>query len=550
MNLEGAVTRRKARAHGLTVILAICLTLAVVVYTAWSYSLQMQNMNDRALTEARTLAIEILASWNYIDDVQHMINYNADGTYDFKGVYCSIAGKNIANRFTNLSDGYRIRFVREDPRSPLDEPDELELSALRAFAERSATEFYATAGGGLGALGAFGALGALAGQAAGGLGAGALEGGSASPGASASRDVSTSRDASPTLRYLTPLTVKGGCLTCHGDPAGTRDEVGYLREGMQLGDVAGALSISIPLGSYVRDAFGYLARTVAFFLVLVTVVTLSVRALLKRWTLEPLSNENRHLQAVAEAKSDLVSIMSHELRTPLASIIAFTDLWAKADGHDPERERELVAAVKQNSEVLLEMVNNTIDIARIEAGRYELACEQVDVDEVVGAVASVAKPLALAKGIAFACSVDPEVPIVMSDWEALRKILANLAGNAVKYTDRGRIDIDVSYDRAAATLTLAVRDTGVGIREEDLESIFEVFSQGKEVVKGQKRNGSGLGLGLVRNLARLMGGSVEVASELGAGSTFTVRVHAESVDGNDDEAEGLGEVEGTAQRGR
>ncbi len=482
------VEQRIRWARRLTFVLAACLTAAAVAYTAWSYALQMRNMTDRALTEARTLCIEVMASWDYVDAVQHSINYNSDGTYDFKGVYCSVAGKNIARRFTSLADGYRIGFVRENPRTPTDEPDELESQALACFASGDAQEYYEVLGG--------------------------VEG----------------RGNARELRYVAPLEVTGGCLTCHGEPAGTRDEVGFMREGMQLGDLAGAVSIAIPLDSYMNDALGYVVQTVAFFLVLVTAVTLLIRRLLKRWALEPLSTQNAQLQAVSQAKGELVSIISHELRTPLASIIAFTDLWAKTDGCDREQERELVGEVRRNGEVLLEMVNNTVDVARIEAGRYVLACEEVDVDEVMGAVLSMMRPLAIEKGLQLECRVDAEVPVVMSDWESLRKILVNLVSNAVKYTDEGRVEARVSYDTVAGELVMVVRDTGIGIRKEDLEGIFEVFSQAEGMEKGRRRNGSGLGLSLVRNLARLMGGEVEVQSTPGTGSTFTVHVKARACD--------------------
>lgn len=490
------VEQRIRWARRLTFILALCLTGAAVAYTAWSYTFQMRSMNERALTEARTLCVEVMASWDYVDAVQHRINYNSDGTYDFKGVYCSVAGKNIANRFTALADGYRIRFVRDDPRTPTDEPDEVESQALASFGDGQAQEYYEVCQGQDGS-------------------GNALE-----------------------LRYVAPLEVTGGCLTCHGEPAGTRDEVGFVREGMALGDLAGAVSIAIPLDSYTRDAMGAVVQTVLFFLLLVTAVTLLIRWLLKRWALEPLAAQNAQLQAVSQAKGELVSVISHELRTPLASIIAFTDLWAKDDGADRDRQRELVGAVRRNSEVLLEMVSNTVDVARIEAGGYELACEEVDVDEVVGAVTSVMKPLALEKGLALECRVDADVPIVLSDWESLRKILANLVGNAVKYTDEGRVGVRVSYERASGELVMEVTDTGVGIRREDQQAIFEVFSRGEGEPGCRRRSGSGLGLSLVRNLARLMGGEVSVESEPGVGSTFTVRVQAKALDVAEDSDEG------------
>ncbi len=473
--------------RGLSIRVA-CLAVAVVavaavVYLAWSQSYQEEAVRGKALAEARTLNLEMQAVWDYIDDSQPLINVNDDGSYSFKGVYCSVAGKAIAKRFTRDSEGYVIRYVREDPRSGTDVPDEFEAEALARFEEGAATEHYGV----------------------------------------------SSVDGQPVFRYASRLVLKRNCLQCHGEPAGEPDVTGFLKEGMSEGDLAGCVSMVIPLGSYEAEAHTELAVSLAFFFCLATAIVVVVAFALRRWVARPLETANAQLQDESEEKSNFLAIMSHELRTPLSSIIAFTDIWERSPRAKDPDERKLVQEIKENSVVLLDMVNNTIDVARLEAGRFEVQCDEVDLVDVVNAVFAVAEPLAIKQGIVLGKSVDPGIPIMRSDWEALRKIIMNLVSNALKFTERGG-SVEVSArlanagdeDEGGALAVIAVADTGCGIDPDDHARIFSRFTQASAAASG--RGGSGLGLFLAKNLAERLGGSIAVESAPGKGSTFTVVV--------------------------
>lgn len=511
------------------VIVAV-VAVAACIYLAWTQVAQQQGVEGKALAEARTLNAEMTAVWDYIDQSQNAINFNADGSYDFKGIYCAVAGKGIARRFTNEAEGYVIRYVREDPRTATDAPDSFEQAALDSFKEGSATEYYG-------------------------------------------RDT---YEGQSMFRYVSLLTIKYNCLDCHGEPAGEFDETGFLKEGMALGDVAGAVSIMIPLASYEAEASAGLVRSVVFFVALAVAIVLIVRMALNRWVTRPLETANVRLQSENEAKADFLAVMSHELRTPLSSIIAFTDIWerrmqARGGGAGPAGadvdDARLLGEIKENSQVLLEMVNNTIDVAKIEENRLEITHDEVDVVDVFSMVGAVIEPLALKQGIRFTKHVDADVPIIRSDGEALRKIVMNLASNAVKFTERGgevRVEARVCDAEALAggggtglgvhageegvglgahadggagagtppgrTLVITVSDTGCGIPEEEFERIFGKFSQsGFEMASASQ--GSGLGLYLVRTLAERLGGVVSVRSVVGKGSTFTVTLPLEADEG-------------------
>ncbi|WP_452040710.1 ATP-binding protein [Adlercreutzia rubneri] len=457
----------------ITVVVAVC----AVVFLAWTQSNQEEAIRSKVLVEARTLNTEMRAVWNYIDDAQPSININADGTYDFKGIYCSVAGKGIAKRFTRESDNYVIRYVRENPRSGTDEPDSFEQVALNHFTVGGATEHYEL----------------------------------------------TDYEGRPVFRYASVLPIKPNCLPCHGEPAGTPDETGFLREGMELGDVAGAVSIIIPADAHIKEARRELASSVLFFCVLAAAIATVVFVAVRRWVAAPLARANAQLEAESKQKSDFLAIMSHELRTPLTSIIAFTDIWEKAPEGGAIDQARLVAEIKQNSTHLLEMVNNTIDVARLEAGRMEIQCEETDLLDVLGTVFAVADPIALKRGIKLEREIDYSIPIMLTDDEALRKILLNLVGNALKFTEPGgTVRVRAERNKAAGTVVLSVEDAGCGIPETDFERIFGKFSQTAR--DGNVETGSGLGLFLVRSLAEKLGGAVSLASEVGCGSTFAVTI--------------------------
>ncbi|WP_080801826.1 ATP-binding protein [Arabiibacter massiliensis] len=470
---------KKASAR-LGFLLSISIVLVAIAYVVGSFLSYQHIYENQVLEVARSLRMAMQASWNYVDDSQDLINYNSDGSYDFKGVYCSVAGKSIAQRFTMQSNSYGVRYVRYDPRSGTDHPDDFESRALDQFVGGGDSEYYAFSPEG--SEGAF--------------------------------------------RYVYELEITTGCLECHGEPRGEKDVTGFKKEGMKLGDVAGAVSISIPLDTYEQERSARLVQTGLFFALLMVFLGLLVRHGVNSWITRPLEEKAERHQRESEEKSNFLTMMSHELRTPLSSIVAFADMWEKDLGSDEKAGSDDISTVavheiKENSQVLLGMINNTIDLARLEAGRYELCHEEGDLADVVNAALASTKHLAQKKGITLSTSVPEDTPIVVSDWEAVRKILVNLIANALKFTEEGgRVDVGVRYDAHDGLCILEVSDTGRGIPEEDFERIFERFSQSSQ--PADSRTGSGLGLALVKNLAEMLGGSVSVKSALGVGSVFTV----------------------------
>jgi len=466
-----------------TILVTTVIVVAVSIYLAWSLHIQRAATEDKALSAARTLSIEMTAAWDYINDSQMAINYNSDGSYDFKGIYCSIAGKDIAQRFTKQSEGYVIRYARENPRSGTDEPDEFERKALRLFSTGKARELYGI----------------------------------------------EEYKGEMVFRYTSAIEIRYNCLSCHGEPAGEKDEAGFLKEGMKFGDIAGTASIIIPLDLYEKEAQTRTFQTIEFFLALLFVVIAVIRFALRKWVTEPLTQANLELQDENEAKTNFLTIMSHELRTPLSSIIAFTDIWEKSFNEKSEDEQRLVHEIKENSRALLNMVNNTIDVARLEAGRFEIAYDEVDIVDVVSSVVSVADPIAIKHGISLEKRISPDTPIIISDWEALRKIVMNLVSNALKFTGTGgKIDIEVSYLSDIERVVIKVADTGTGIPEKDREKIFDRFTQSAQ--QGDARaNGSGLGLFLVKTLTKKLGGEIRVETAVKKGSVFSVYIPTNSL---------------------
>lgn len=174
-----------------------------------------------------------------------------------------------------------------------------------------------------------------------------------------------------------------------------------------------------------------------------------------------------------------------------------------------------------------------LECARIQAGSETLNLELVDLNDLVGMVESAMAPVAAKKGVAFTTRVDFDVPLIMGDWEKLRRVLANLTNNAVKFTDAGgevavRVCCEAKED-GARNVVMRVRDTGIGIPKEAQELIFERFRQ-ENMSTVRRYGGSGLGLSLVKDLVAMMGGTVAVSSEPGCGSTFAVELPAEEED--------------------
>jgi two-component system sensor histidine kinase BarA len=248
---------------------------------------------------------------------------------------------------------------------------------------------------------------------------------------------------------------------------------------------------------------------------------------------DELAQANMNLYEMNRLKSDFLATMSHELRTPLNSIIGFSDVLGSIQSLD-DKQRRYVQNIRSSGRMLLEMINDILDLAKIEAGKMEVRPSTFRVESVVSAQCDMARPLAEKKNIDLEFEVGEGLEACEQDQAKVQQILANLLSNAVKFTpEGGRVDVRAGLDRgdgeSAPAIVLEVIDTGVGIAAEEQQTIFEKFRQGRVFQSGddamtREYSGTGLGLSIVRELCRLLGGDIDLESQLGRGSRFTVRL--------------------------
>jgi signal transduction histidine kinase len=225
------------------------------------------------------------------------------------------------------------------------------------------------------------------------------------------------------------------------------------------------------------------------------------------------------------AKSEFLANMSHEIRTPMNGIMGMLDL--VLDGPICEEKRSYLQVARDSSVALLAILTDVLDLSRIEAGRLSIASQTGSAGEAMEAAATVTGPTASEAGIEFAWRA-PDSPLrYQGEAQRVEQIVANLLANAVKFTRAGgRVSADVSVARTGdgrEWVRFRVSDTGIGIARDQLERIFEPFIQAEQGYT-RAHGGVGLGLAISRNLARMMGGDIEVESEPGHGSTFTLRL--------------------------
>lgn len=532
-----------------TLILIALMVLAVALNAIWSMNSQLNRAEDEMLEKSRILTEELDAVWEFMDINQDRIDTDADGSYNFKGLYCAIAGKSIAKILERESD-YIVRYTSPTPRKSAFGVDEYEANAVSAF-ENGDSEYYSM----------------------------------------------SEYNGMQVFRYVKPIYIEESCLDCHGSPAGEIDVTGYVKEGMEVGDLVGVTSIIMPIDAYMTGIQNSIIEQSIYFAVVIGVIILVIGLVITRTFTQPLTqigkaaeqieagDFNINLQEVgtseirdlarqigsmaeqlktlyenlegevalrteqlasanelleeqqrklAEAneelkeenryKSDILAVMSHELRTPLTAIIAYTDMWLASTAHRGGSEESAVREIKENGQILLSMVNNSLAMARIEAGKDRLSPESFDMVDLVDIVARSISFVAEQRGITLKTIVHPDVPIITADWEKIRRIVENLASNAVKFTRRGgSMTIEVSHDPKSSEVVIQVSDTGKGISKDDLPFIFERFTQSDK--SSQRRyKGSGLGLAVVKEMVAMHHGAIDVKSVVHEGSVFTVRI--------------------------
>jgi signal transduction histidine kinase len=242
-----------------------------------------------------------------------------------------------------------------------------------------------------------------------------------------------------------------------------------------------------------------------------------------------IQEKSRQLEIASQHKSQFLANMSHELRTPLNAIIGYTEMMADGlYGDVSEKAQGVLERVQNNGRHLLGLINDVLDLSKIEAGQLTLAIEEYSVADMVATVLSATESLARTKGLALGSDVPAGLPTGTGDARRLTQVLLNLVGNAIKFTDRG--SVEVRARQAGERFELSVIDSGFGIAPEDQAKIFEEFQQ-VDNTSTRKKGGTGLGLSISRRIVELHGGHITVESEVGKGSTFkvTVPIHAAPV---------------------
>lgn len=570
----------------IAVSIGVIMVALMAVDVLWNLSLQNAQAENEAREKAEVLAAEMRAAWDFVDMNQDVINRAEDGTFRTKHLVCVVAAKSISMLFTTETD-YSIRFTNDTPRQAANAPDEFEQEALAAF--------------------------------------------NADPERKAFWRVVDAGDGTRVFRYTEPSYVTESCLECHGDPVGEPDQYGYPKEGMQVGQVGGAMSIIEPMDIYADGIQNSVMQQVVMVLCVMAAAFAGLYFVTSRLVLRPidelrtaagavgkgdfnytltvpnpgerprdelseltgefdrvardleklyadlegqvrsktddlmvlndmLNYQKRELKAALDRlgeevayKNEFFAIVSHELRTPLTSILAYARI-LNADASLAPKTRDAVGEIESNATLLLNMVNNILVISKHAAQKDELLPEPVDFVDLAQFVKKALDPIAAGKDVRLACSVAPDVPLCMADWEKLRRILENLVDNAIKYTHRGGfVNLAITFEPArcgggadaaggsgnatansgatakcddatgCGEIVMRVSDDGMGIAPDELGQVFELYKQAGQSANRRYR-GTGLGLAVVRDLTELHGGSVSVQSRVKEGSTFTVRI--------------------------
>ena len=235
-----------------------------------------------------------------------------------------------------------------------------------------------------------------------------------------------------------------------------------------------------------------------------------------------LAGKNRDLAQASRLKSEFLANMSHELRTPLNAVLGYEALLRReVYGEVNPRQREALEGIAETGGHLLELINDLLDLSKIEAGKMEVRLETVDLGELLEELGRSVEPLVRGKGFAFGVAAPEPLPRVLTDRDKVRRVLLNFLSNAIKFTKSGRVGLRAEVREGGEEIALSVVDSGIGIPDDQLATIFEDFRQG-DGSASREFGGTGLGLSISLRLARLLGARIEVETSVGTGSTFVL----------------------------
>jgi len=231
---------------------------------------------------------------------------------------------------------------------------------------------------------------------------------------------------------------------------------------------------------------------------------------------------SREIEEANRLKSEFLSNMSHELRTPLNSVITLSNVLSRqAKDKLNDEENSYLEIIERNGKKLLELINEILDLSKIESGKAEIITDDINVGQLIGIIKDSLKPLAVEKGIVLNLKLPKKLPMVVTDESRLHQVFTNVISNAVKFTEKGLVDIIVKND--TKNVYVDIKDTGIGISEESLPHIFDEFRQ-VDGTTARQFEGTGLGLAIAYKTINLLGGTIRVKSKLGKGSTFSITI--------------------------
>jgi signal transduction histidine kinase len=237
---------------------------------------------------------------------------------------------------------------------------------------------------------------------------------------------------------------------------------------------------------------------------------------------DEIQDKSRQLEEASKHKSQFLANMSHELRTPLNAILGYTELMADgAYGEPSEKMAAVLKRLESNGRHLLGLINDVLDLSKIEAGQLQLDLADYTVEDIAHTVRSTLEPLATDKKLAFKLELAPKLPPGRGDGRRLTQVLINLVGNAIKFTDAGEVAIQAEANNGS--FHVSVRDTGPGISAADQSKLFQEFQQADNSIT-RKKGGTGLGLAISKRIVEMHGGRIWIDSTIGQGSTFSFTV--------------------------